>query len=318
MGIIQIMANISDLRNSNLEGVFAAAITPVQADFSPDVEALPQLLDFFARRGCHGSLLFGTTGEGPSFSPAQRQFVFQAATTIRQEHPEFHLLAGTGTPSLDETIQLTRSAFDLGFDGVVVLPPYYYRNAGDDGLFAWYSGIIQSAVPGDGALLAYHIPAVSGVGLSIELLDRLKNAYPTQFAGLKDSSVSLEHAQALSSHFGTELRIFNGTDPLFATALTLGAVGCITALANISSPDLRRVWNAHQKAKNDLEVQARLEVNRTVMSQHPPAPPLVKAILHHRYHMPYWPVCPPLEAVSSEVIANVLAEMQFNDSIPTA
>jgi len=103
-------------------GIFAAAITPLRSDFSPDLSVLPLYLDFLAQRGCHGALLLGTTGEGPSFSPEQRRDVFRAALKVRQEHPEFRLLAGTGTPSLDETSALTRSAFDLGIGtGSIVL-----------------------------------------------------------------------------------------------------------------------------------------------------------------------------------------------------
>src|SRR5512143_3638926 len=99
---------------NRLAGVYAAALRPLMADFSPDPSALPTLLDFLARRGCHGVLLFGTTGEGPSFAPSERLLMLQAALETRQVHPAFRLLLGTGTPSLEETIELTRAAFDLG------------------------------------------------------------------------------------------------------------------------------------------------------------------------------------------------------------
>ena len=97
----------------------------------------------------------------------------------------YKLLAGTGTPSLSETIALTHSAFDLGCEGVVVLPPYYYRKASDDGLFLYFSEIIHKAVPADGYLLGYHIPGTAGIGFSTDLLARLKEAFPDQFAGYK-------------------------------------------------------------------------------------------------------------------------------------
>jgi len=110
--------------------------------------------------------LMGTTGEGPSFSADERLALLRAGLAVRQEHPDFRLLLGTGTPSLEETVQLTRAAFDLGVDGVVVLPPYYFRKVSDDGLFAWFSQVIQRAVPTNAALLGYHIPSLSGVPLS--------------------------------------------------------------------------------------------------------------------------------------------------------
>ncbi|MCU0488678.1 MAG: dihydrodipicolinate synthase family protein, partial [Anaerolineales bacterium] len=160
--------------SSPIHGVFAAALTPLQSDDSIDLDAIPALLSFLAGRGCHGALLFGTTGEGPSFSPSERLAVFQVAVQWRRTDPTFRLLAGVGTPSLDETIQLTRAAFELGLDGVVCLPPYYFRKVSDEGLFTWFSRVIQRAVPSGGAFFGYHFPGVSGVPLSIDLLARLK------------------------------------------------------------------------------------------------------------------------------------------------
>ena len=102
-----------------LSGVYAAAVTPLKPDLSPDLEAVAPFLSFLASRGCHGALIFGTTGEGPSFSPAEREAIWRAALQVREQAPNFRLLAGTGTPSLTETIDLTRLAFELGYDGVV-------------------------------------------------------------------------------------------------------------------------------------------------------------------------------------------------------
>src|SRR5512147_2372367 len=117
-----------------LAGVYAAAVTPIRAsDSTLDHESVPVLLKFLASRGCHGALFFGTTGEGPSFSPAERVSLLRAVCSARDEIPGFRLLAGTGTPSLSETIDLTKLAFDFGFDGLVVLPPYYFRKATDNG-----------------------------------------------------------------------------------------------------------------------------------------------------------------------------------------
>ncbi len=169
----------------HIQGIFAATVTPLKEDFSPDCDALLELLIFLAQRGCHGVLLLGTTGEGPSFSPEQRKVILSAAINIRQSFPDFKLLAGTGTPSLDETLRLTQSAFDLGFDGVVVLPPYYYKNVGVEGLYKWFETVINRSVPSDGQFYGYHIPPVSGVGLPVELLLRLKDRFPEKFAGIK-------------------------------------------------------------------------------------------------------------------------------------
>src|SRR3990172_2509404 len=104
-----------------LTGVFAAVVTPLALARQPDLDALPPLLEFLAARGCHGALVLGTTGEGPSFSPDERSAIWKAAAEWRaKEAPCFQLLAGTGTPSLSETLALTKTAFDLGYEGVCV------------------------------------------------------------------------------------------------------------------------------------------------------------------------------------------------------
>ena len=283
-----------------LSGVYAAAVTPLNQDLSPDADGLLSLLDFLAGRGCHGALLLGTTGEGPSFSLAERRVILEAALAFRKTNPGFRLLAGVGMPSQDDTLQLTKQVFDWGYDGVVVLPPYYYRSASDDGLFAWFSAILEKAVPSDGAFLGYHIPGTSGVPLSLDLLARLKDAFPTRFLGIKDSSASLDHALALGERFGSDLFVLNGTDRLLAQALTAGAAGCITAMANLVSPDLRLVWEKHQQGETDLAAEARLSDARGVSDRFPPAAPLIKMLLHEFHGLPSWPVKPPLLPMPAE------------------
>lgn len=298
-----------------LSGVIAAAVTPLDGKGQLDLDSLPAYLGFLARRGCHGALLLGTTGEGPSFAHKERVELMKAALQVRQDHPWFQLLAGTGTPSLEETIANTRSAFDLGLDGVVVLPPYYYRTASEDGLFTWFSDLILRAVPQDGALLGYHIPPVSGVPLSLDLLSRLKDAYPNQFAGIKDSSGSLEHALKLGERFGKELTVFNGNDRLFSAALDSGASGCITAMASLCSPWLRRVWDAHQKGAADPVAQRRLDASRSIMDKYPPAPPLVKALLAREYGLPRWSVRPPLLNLSPNIETTAAAQLSAASNV---
>lgn len=293
-----------------LSGVYAAAITPLKPDDSIDAPAVLPVLDFLAKRGCHGALLFGTTGEGPSFAPEERIAACRAALEIRRDHPTFKLLLGTGTPSLEETIALTRAAFDLGLDGVVTLPPYYYRKVNDDGLFAWFGEVIKRAAPKDGCFFGYHIPSVSGVALSFDLLARLKDAFPAQFAGLKDSSADAEHGRRLGERFGNDLLIFCGTDPLFQSALKGGAGGTITAPANLFSPELRQVWDAHVSGGGAAEAQKRIEAMRQIIDRHAPAPAILKALLARLHGFPRFAVRPPLLPASRETEDKACAELE--------
>jgi 4-hydroxy-tetrahydrodipicolinate synthase len=294
----------------SLAGVYAAALTPLTSDQALALDDAPKLLDFLARRGCHGALLLGTTGEGPSFSPAERLEYWRVALSIRKVHPKFHLLVGTGTPSLEETVELTRSAFDMGMDGVVVLPPYFYRKVSDEGLFAWFSQVLRKAVPAGGFLFGYHIPQVSGVAFSLDLLARLKDSFPERFAGIKDSSGDPDHACKLGERFGKDLAVFSGNDRLISLALENSASGCITYLANIRSQDLRSVWDAHERGEKDPDAQSRLETARTIMDHYPPAAASLKAVITQLYHFRRWAVRPPLMPISEEDEAKLVGEVK--------
>jgi 4-hydroxy-tetrahydrodipicolinate synthase len=277
-----------------LAGVYAAAVTPVKDDLSLDLDSIPELMKFLAARGCHGMILFGTTGEGPSFAPSERETLMRAVSDCRDAVPGFRILAGTGTPSLQETIELTRLAFDLGLDGTLVLPPYYFRQATDDGLFSWFSELIRKAVPTNAHILGYHFPRVAGIGFSLDLLSRLKDTFPTQFAGIKDSSHDADLARSLGERFGSDLAVFTGTDVYLPLAMQNYAAGCITAPANIISADLREIWNAMNEGTDSSEAQARVQKKREILDKYPPFPPTLKALMHRIHKFPRWKVKPPL------------------------
>jgi 4-hydroxy-tetrahydrodipicolinate synthase len=295
-------------KKSSLSGVYAAAVTPLKPDYSLDLDGLDALLPFLAKRGCHGVLLMGTTGEGPSFSIQERLVVYEQAAKVKQSIPDFQLLAGTGTPSLGDTIFLTKAAFDLGFDAVVVLPPYYYRKASDNGLYDWFSQLIQQAVPSDGALLGYHIPPVSGVGLSIDLLTRLKETFPNQFAGIKDSSGDPQFAQLLGERFAQNMVVLNGNDRLFSLSLHSHGSGCITAMANILSPIHRLVWDRFQSGSSLEAEQEQLSHAREILDRHQPMPPILKLLLNNLHGFPTWKVKPPLQDIDSSEVEIILSE----------
>lgn len=294
---------------NHLRGVYAAAITPLNADYTPDLAALTPLLEFLHERGCHGALLLGTTGEGPSFSPSERIDIMRSAVQIRTTYPDFRLMAGTGTPSLSETVELTQAALEIGYDGVVVLPPYYFRKSTDDGLFSWFSQVIEQAVPPEKALFGYHIPAVSSVPLSIELVEKLNDAYPDRFAGIKDSSGDREHAINLGEKFKRDVLVFNGNDRLFSLALQSHAAGCITALANLCSPDLRLIWERHHANGGSDHSQERLNGFRTLMEGYQPFPPAIKTLLAHKFTFPAWSVMPPLTPLPENIAVKLIGEM---------
>ncbi len=292
-----------------MAGIYVALVTPMDLEGRVLPQAVPTLLQQMARYGAHGVLLLGTTGEGPSLSLQERRAVLQAAATARAELPTgFRLLAGTGVPDLETTIALTRMAFDLGLDGVVVLPPYYFHQADEAGLMAWFTQVLNRAVPADGAFLYYHFPKMTRVTPSLDWFARLKDAFPRRFVGLKDSSGDPAFAQALGARFGPALQVFTGNDRLLLHALQHHAAGAITALANLATPALRAVWEAFHQG--DLEAaraaQARLSSLRDVLETFPVFPPAVKALGVGLLGWPRWGVKPPLRLPEPETVRQAL------------
>src|SRR5262249_23876091 len=123
------------------QGVFCAALTPLNADLTPNHTAFlahcRQLLD----DGCHGIALLGTTGEANSFSTAERKALLE--TVVQGGIEPSRLLPGTGVTALTETVDLTRHALSVGATMVVMLPPFYYKGVTDEGLFASYAEIVE-------------------------------------------------------------------------------------------------------------------------------------------------------------------------------
>lgn len=293
----------------DLPGVYAAAVTPLTPQLQPDLEAVPALLDFLAERGCHGALLLGTTGEGPSFAVEERTAIIRAAVRHRDAaRPDLRLLAGTGCADLTDTVALTRAAFDLGVDAVLTLPPFYFKGVSPAGLTAYFEQVIEAAVPAEGRLLVYHIPQVSGVAIPAETLTPLRARFPRQLWGMKDSQDQLPHTQAVLRDF-PGFGVFAGSDSIMSESLAGGGVGAITALANITSPLNRQVWDAHQQGTTAPEAQARLNRARKIVAGLS-GPAVQKFALAELFGFPHWPVRPPLEDIAPEVKERLRTELR--------
>jgi 4-hydroxy-tetrahydrodipicolinate synthase len=292
-----------------LAGVYAAAITPINQDLSIALDDIPDYLAFLAERGCHGALLLGTTGEGPSFSVNERLEIFNSAIRVREVHPEFRLFAGTGTPNLEETIQLTIKAFDLGFDAAVVLPPYYYYRATDEGLLLWFQELIQRAVPEDKTILGYHFPDQTNVPIPLPLISQLRDSYPNQFSGFKDSTKSAQYSFQVGKSLDENTLALVGNDEIFVESLFAGSSGCITAMANLFSPTLRKIWDSYHEGKRAEEDQAFLTKKKKILDSYRPFPPTIKAVLHHDHNFPRWSVYPPLSQLEKPILHQMLEDL---------
>jgi 4-hydroxy-tetrahydrodipicolinate synthase len=238
----------------NLEGVFAAAVTPFTDQERPAPEQLQKHLSYLEAKGCNGVLVCGTTGEAASLSVTERILMFKAAY---EAGTKLKLLAGTGAASLEDAVELTRAAFDIGMGAVVVIPPYFYRDAPLEGLCQFYASLLRRAVPEDGRVLLYHNPIATITDISFELIFWLCDHFPDQINGIKDSSSNLDHGIQLTTKF-PHLRVFVGDDRLLASTLEAGGAGAITGLANVFPDMLRDVYQLFQNGKPTSEAQNRL------------------------------------------------------------
>jgi 4-hydroxy-tetrahydrodipicolinate synthase len=219
----------------NRFGLSVALATPFAEDRSID---LPRLVAHGRQSladGCNSLTVFGTTGEGASLGLNERNRALGALVGGGVD-PKMQLVVGIAASSVEDAIAQGRAALMLGCPSFLLAPPFYFKGAGDEGLFDWFAAVLTGLGPKASNVILYHIPQVTSVGLSMDLVDRLKKTFPQQVAGVKDSSGDWENAQALLKQHG-ELHILIGDERLLAKAMTLGASGAITGLANIA-PDL--------------------------------------------------------------------------------
>ena len=201
--------------------------------------------------GVDGIALFGTTGEGQSFSMTERRAGLEALLASGIE-PE-RVLAGTGCAALPETVELTRHAVSCGCAGALVLPPFYFKDVSIEGVYAAYAWIADHVADARLRLYLYHIPQVSGVPIAHAAIARLVDAYPALIAGVKDSECNLEHSLQLLAAF-PKLSIFVGFEPHLPAALAAGGAGTICGIANLYPRLIRRLFDraADASSREDL------------------------------------------------------------------
>jgi len=246
-------------------GAYAPIPTPLGIDGSLDLRALERHLRFLADGGLDGVLVHGTNGEFPSLTMDER--VAAARTAAAAAHG-LSLMLGVGSCALPDVVELVGAASTLGYGSVLLPPPFYYRAAPLEGLAAFFLRVLDRA---ELPVLLYHIPQVTGIAISDELLDRVVG-HP-RFGGVKDSSGSEDELVRLIA--GVRGRAYMvGTDRLISRALADGGSGSISAAASVV-PAL--VAATHR----DAALQGGLDEVRGLLERHGLGP-AVKAILRHK------------------------------------
>jgi 4-hydroxy-tetrahydrodipicolinate synthase len=288
----------------------AAVLTPLDSTLSPDRTALARHCRWLLENGCMGLAVLGTTGEANSFSVDERIELLDHL--IEDGIPGNTLLPGTGCCAVPDTVRLTRKAVELGAGGVLMLPPFYYKNVSDDGVFAAYAEVIERVGDPRLKVYLYHFPQMSGVALGPGLIERLLKQYPDTIAGMKDSSGSFGN-MAHNTHAFPGFAVISGSDEFLLPLLKEGGAGCITAVCNVAVALAAEVYAAW--ARGDLETaeraQARLTLVRRAISAYPLTAALKDVMAHHGGGDQWRAVRPPLTHLGPEETSDVLLALSL-------
>lgn len=273
-------------------GLWCATLTPLTADGGIDHPRLVAHVQHLLAHGVAGAAPFGTTGEGPSLSVAQRRAGIDAL--LAAGVAPTRILPGTGCASLAETIELTRHAVTAGCVGALVLPPFFWKAPSDDGIFAWYARVIEGVADARLRVLLYHLPQFSAVPLSVDLVARLAAAFPGAVAGVKDSGGDWTHTQALLARL-PELSIVIGHEPDLPRLMRAGGAGTICGVANVLPDLVAALLAPNVTAQTEAQIARFIEI---LFAQ--PFLPALKSILADQRRDPVWrAVCPPLVALTA-------------------
>jgi len=289
-------------------GVLAAVLTPMDEDLAPDHAAFSAHCHRLLAAGCHGLSVFGTTGEANSLSVGERLAALEAL--LEGGVPANVLLPGTGSCALTDTVLLSRAALGAGTAGVLVLPPFYYKGVGDDGLFRFFAEVIERIGDDRLRLYLYHIPQMTGIQLGLPLISRLLDAYPGKIAGTKDSSGDGERIETLCREF-PDFSVLAGTETLLLETLRNGGNGCISATVNVTSRLARQVYDAHAAARDDeaQALQQRLSGLRASIETYPVIPALKILMAELTGDEEWRNLRPPLSGLNDEQEKELLAEV---------
>ena len=290
--------------NDLMSGVLAPVVTPFASDLAPDAERFLKHCRWLQDQNC-GLAVFGTNSEANSLSVGERTRLLDML--IDQGVNPKRMMPGTGCCSIVDSVTLTKHALAHGVGGVLMLPPFYYKGVSDEGLYRTFAEIIERVGDDRLRIYLYHFPQMSQVPLGIELIGRLREAFPRIIVGMKDSSGELDNLNAVLSAF-PGFGYFAGNETLLLANMRSGGVGCISATANVNPNAIDRLF---QNWQTDDADSLQLSVNevRTAVQQFPLVPALKKIISHYAGDPEWNRLRPPLVELAEADGDKLIAEL---------
>lgn len=295
---------------NTMAGVLAPVVTPYTETYEVHVDRLIEHCRWLLEKDC-GLAIFGTNSEGTSLSVGERIDIIDRL--VDEGLPADRMMPGGGTPSLPDTVRLCQHIAAKGCGGSLVLPPYYYKDATDDGLFAYFDALIDKVGDDRLRLYLYHIPPVAGIGYSMALYERLIKAFPNIVVGTKDSSRDNDHTQALIDNF-PGFAVFPGNESALARFMKSGGVGTISATCNVNPGAIVALYKNFD-ADDAAAQQERLNEVRGALAKYPMIAAMKATIAKARGEPAWRTMRPPLMALSdtdAEALARDLEAIDFS------
>lgn len=289
------------------DGVLAPVVTPFDENLAPDAARFTDLCHWLLGQGVKLAV-FGTTSEANSLSLAEKSALLEHLLDSGADPDS--IMPGTGLCALSETVELTARAAALGCPRVLLLPPFYYKNPSDDGLFGYAAELIERAGDENLQIYLYHFPAMSQTPWPVDVIDRLAKRYPASIAGIKDSSGDWEETKAFIHAGWPDFRVFCGSERFLLQTMRAGGAGCISATANINPAAIAALC-AHWRDGDAEQRQAELTRIRELFETAPMVAS-VKAAIAITTNTPAWsrprPPLTPLSAAQHQTLRTNLIE----------
>ena len=230
------------MKNRPLTGTFTALVTPFRND-EVAYDDLKKLVEHQIKGGVDGLVPVGTTGESPTVSHEEHMEIVRA--TIAAARGRVPVIAGTGSNSTREAVELTRQAHDAGADAMLVVAPYYNKPS-QEGLFAHFSAIADAT---DRPIVLYSIPGRCGIEIGVPVVERLRAKF-RHVAHIKEAGGSLDRVDQLKTALGRDLTVLSGDDSLTLPFMAVGAEGVISVASNLFVREVKQMVAA--AAANDF------------------------------------------------------------------
>ena len=279
-----------------INGVYAASLTPMHPDLSIDEEAFAAHCKDLMHRGCDGIALFGTTGEGFSFSVAERKKAIESLI-VRGVDPQ-RLMVGIICCPISDVVEMANASLLHGCIGLLIAPPFYYKGVDDEGVIAFYREIIQRVGNPNLKIILYHIPQFTGVPITVNAIKKLVAEYPDQVIGMKESEGNFAFTKEALKKFPGFKVFLGGQELQLSEAVGLGAAGTISGSANVIPELLAAIYKndkSHEKPEISGKVRAILEVLKPY-----PFLPAFKSIVEKRKGARWHTLRPPLLPLKDE------------------